>query len=186
MKSCPTCNRTYPDDNLAFCLMDGAVLSAPYDPDRVRRSSGERPAPAPSTEVIPRAAVSEEEVIPATIQSPPVSTMQASPPSVPSVDLPDETESKVTAEDLDRLVKVWEGKARARNSVGSKARLVLLRLLAFGLMLVGAFFALRALSLFLQTNSFNNGLWQYGLVQAAFALLVGWAGLRCWRLSSNS
>lgn len=32
MKSCPTCNRTYPDDTLAFCLVDGSVLSAPYDP----------------------------------------------------------------------------------------------------------------------------------------------------------
>lgn len=33
MKSCPTCNRTYPDDTLAFCLVDGSVLSAPYDPE---------------------------------------------------------------------------------------------------------------------------------------------------------
>ena len=32
MKSCPACNRTYPDDTLAFCLIDGSVLSAPYDP----------------------------------------------------------------------------------------------------------------------------------------------------------
>ena len=34
MKSCPTCNRTYPDDTLAFCLVDGSVLSAPYDPGK--------------------------------------------------------------------------------------------------------------------------------------------------------
>lgn len=33
MKSCPTCNRTYPDDTLAFCLEDGSILSAPYDPE---------------------------------------------------------------------------------------------------------------------------------------------------------
>lgn len=33
MKSCPTCNRTFPDDTLAFCLVDGAILSAPYDPE---------------------------------------------------------------------------------------------------------------------------------------------------------
>lgn len=32
MKSCPVCKRTYPDDTLAFCLIDGSVLSAPYDP----------------------------------------------------------------------------------------------------------------------------------------------------------
>ncbi len=181
MKSCPTCNRTYPDDTLAFCLMDGAVLSAPYD----HSSEPRRASPSP-TEVMPRAAMSDDQVIPATIQSAPISTMQASPPSVPSLNLPDETESKVTAEELDRLVKVWEGKAARRNSIGNKTRLVVLRLLAFGLVLVSAFFALRALSLFFQTNSFNNGLWLYGLVQAAFALLVGWAGLRCWRLSNNS
>src|SRR5262245_36374460 len=31
MKRCPTCKRTYPDDTLAFCLIDGSVLSAPFD-----------------------------------------------------------------------------------------------------------------------------------------------------------
>lgn len=31
MKSCPTCNRTF-EDSFAFCLVDGAILSAPYDP----------------------------------------------------------------------------------------------------------------------------------------------------------
>src|SRR5262245_48508260 len=47
MKSCPTCNRTYPDDTLAFCLVDGAVLSAPYDPEQTRRIPPQRPtAPA--------------------------------------------------------------------------------------------------------------------------------------------
>lgn len=32
MKACPTCKRTYADETLAFCLVDGSVLSAPYDP----------------------------------------------------------------------------------------------------------------------------------------------------------
>ncbi|MDT5122626.1 MAG: hypothetical protein QOC96_2108 [Acidobacteriota bacterium] len=31
MKQCPTCKRTYSDNTLAFCLVDGAVLSAPDD-----------------------------------------------------------------------------------------------------------------------------------------------------------
>jgi cytoskeletal protein RodZ len=31
MKSCPTCNRTYSDDTITFCLVDGSILSAPYD-----------------------------------------------------------------------------------------------------------------------------------------------------------
>ena len=30
MKKCPTCNRTYSDDTLSFCLEDGALLSAAY------------------------------------------------------------------------------------------------------------------------------------------------------------
>lgn len=32
MKKCPQCSRTYPDDTLAFCLEDGALLSASYNP----------------------------------------------------------------------------------------------------------------------------------------------------------
>lgn len=31
MKSCPTCKRTF-DDTLTFCLVDGSILSAPFDP----------------------------------------------------------------------------------------------------------------------------------------------------------
>jgi hypothetical protein len=31
MKSCPTCNRTF-EDTFTFCLIDGSILSAPYDP----------------------------------------------------------------------------------------------------------------------------------------------------------
>jgi hypothetical protein len=33
MKQCPTCNRTYPDDSLRFCLEDGSPLSLTNDPD---------------------------------------------------------------------------------------------------------------------------------------------------------
>ena len=33
MKKCPQCKRTYADETLAFCLADGALLSAPYDPN---------------------------------------------------------------------------------------------------------------------------------------------------------
>jgi hypothetical protein len=31
MKSCPQCNRTF-EDTLTFCLIDGSILSAPFDP----------------------------------------------------------------------------------------------------------------------------------------------------------
>src|SRR2546426_2548765 len=37
MKRCPTCNRTYSDDTLSFCLMDGAILSAPHIPQETQR-----------------------------------------------------------------------------------------------------------------------------------------------------
>jgi hypothetical protein len=33
MKRCPTCNRSYPDDSLNFCLDDGSPLQASYDPE---------------------------------------------------------------------------------------------------------------------------------------------------------
>jgi hypothetical protein len=32
MKRCPKCNRTYADETITFCLADGSLLSAPYDP----------------------------------------------------------------------------------------------------------------------------------------------------------
>lgn len=34
MKRCPKCKRTYADDAFTFCLEDGALLSAPYDPEK--------------------------------------------------------------------------------------------------------------------------------------------------------
>jgi IPT/TIG domain len=33
IKQCPQCNRTYDNEIFSFCLDDGALLSAPYDPD---------------------------------------------------------------------------------------------------------------------------------------------------------
>ncbi len=37
MKACPTCNRTYADESLTYCLADGSLLSAPYDPEATQR-----------------------------------------------------------------------------------------------------------------------------------------------------
>lgn len=50
MKSCPSCNRTYPDDTLAFCLVDGAILSAPYDPKAAQHHSQSQNTEPPPTE----------------------------------------------------------------------------------------------------------------------------------------
>jgi hypothetical protein len=71
MKSCPTCNRTYPDDTLAFCLVDGAVLSAPYDPQETRRIPPPRTTSPPATEVFnPEAQGSSRSPLPSTIHGP--------------------------------------------------------------------------------------------------------------------
>ena len=53
MKSCPTCNRTYPDDTVAFCLVDGSVLSAPYDSAATMPSPAARDTNPPATLVKP-------------------------------------------------------------------------------------------------------------------------------------
>jgi hypothetical protein len=37
MKSCPTCNRTYTDESLSYCLDDGSFLTAPYEPEATQR-----------------------------------------------------------------------------------------------------------------------------------------------------
>jgi TonB family protein len=44
IKHCPTCNRTYSDDSISFCLADGALLSAPFDA---------LPDEPPPTEILP-------------------------------------------------------------------------------------------------------------------------------------
>jgi formylglycine-generating enzyme required for sulfatase activity len=41
MKSCPSCNRTF-DDTMSFCLIDGAILSAPFDPRTANETTADR------------------------------------------------------------------------------------------------------------------------------------------------
>ena len=48
MKQCPTCNRTYSDKSISFCLADGSLLSAPYP-----TQGGEAPVIPPPTVVMP-------------------------------------------------------------------------------------------------------------------------------------
>jgi len=73
MKSCPTCNRTYPDDTLAFCLVDGAVLSAPYEPEQTQRIPPTRVTSPPATEVLrdPKADDQPKPSLQSTIHAPP-------------------------------------------------------------------------------------------------------------------
>ena len=52
MKRCPTCNRTYTDPALNFCLEDGTPLvSATADPNATIRYSGPRDTEPPKTEI---------------------------------------------------------------------------------------------------------------------------------------
>lgn len=48
MKQCPTCNRTYGDDSITFCLADGALLSASYDPGATQRIPARLTNPPPT------------------------------------------------------------------------------------------------------------------------------------------
>ncbi|HEU0144072.1 MAG TPA: hypothetical protein VFQ47_04740 [Nitrososphaera sp.] len=52
MKKCPVCNRTYADETLTYCLADGSLLSAPYDPNATLIISP-RDTDPPPTEVLP-------------------------------------------------------------------------------------------------------------------------------------
>lgn len=57
MKSCPTCNRTFADDTLTFCLVDGSILSAPYDPQTTRpypRAHRNEPPPTERLQTSPQ------------------------------------------------------------------------------------------------------------------------------------
>lgn len=46
IKRCPSCNRTYSDESISFCLADGALLSAPYGSSKDKDE-------APPTEILP-------------------------------------------------------------------------------------------------------------------------------------
>lgn len=43
MKRCPTCNRSYADDTLSFCLQDGAHLEPDHDPEATVLAQARRP-----------------------------------------------------------------------------------------------------------------------------------------------
>ncbi|MDX6692819.1 MAG: hypothetical protein QOF02_422 [Blastocatellia bacterium] len=51
MKSCPTCNRTF-EDTFTFCLADGSLLNAPFDPQATLVIPEPRPTEPPQTETL--------------------------------------------------------------------------------------------------------------------------------------
>ncbi|HWP54982.1 MAG TPA: SUMF1/EgtB/PvdO family nonheme iron enzyme [Pyrinomonadaceae bacterium] len=78
MKSCPTCNRTF-EDTLTFCLVDGSILSAPFDPNAQRREVT-APESAPPTMTYPHAqAFTGSHAAP--VESPPTASQATVPPT---------------------------------------------------------------------------------------------------------
>ena len=53
MKQCPTCNRTYSDDSLTYCLDDGSVLLIQDEPQGTQRLPSPRVTSQTPTEVFP-------------------------------------------------------------------------------------------------------------------------------------
>lgn len=82
MKSCPTCKRTYSDDTISFCLIDGMVLSAPYDPHATQRLQINRDSKSQTTERLP---AGSEDQQPLKLKS----TISASPTLYPAVERKD-------------------------------------------------------------------------------------------------
>lgn len=65
MKSCPACNRTYTDETLVFCLIDGSSLSAPYDPHETLRIPAAPTTNPPLTEApMQKAQSSDSKLLP--------------------------------------------------------------------------------------------------------------------------
>lgn len=52
MKRCPTCNRTYEDATLRYCLNDGSLLTSDYDPQATQRVDLPRATSGQPTEVM--------------------------------------------------------------------------------------------------------------------------------------
>src|SRR6476660_8793399 len=84
MESCPTCNRTF-EDSFSFCLIDGAVLSAPFDPQATKRIPEARVTKPPRTQVLPAHREVPRENLPPTARSPLPSTLPVPPPYAPPV-----------------------------------------------------------------------------------------------------
>jgi hypothetical protein len=78
MKSCPTCNRTF-EDSFTFCLVDGAILSAPGDPQTTQRIPEVRKTDPPPTESLSHKNSLYHADLPPTIQASPQTSKDSSP-----------------------------------------------------------------------------------------------------------
>src|SRR3977135_3855756 len=86
MKSCPTCKRTF-DDTMTFCLVDGSILSAPFDSQATEHlPSSRNPDPARTGILYPAPNTADSTRLPEADKdlTPPPRTIR-SPPSEPSL-----------------------------------------------------------------------------------------------------
>jgi hypothetical protein len=63
VKSCPTCNRTF-EDTFTFCLVDGSILSAPFDPATTQQYPTPRGTNDTPTEVLPASPTLRDQIAP--------------------------------------------------------------------------------------------------------------------------
>jgi uncharacterized membrane protein HdeD (DUF308 family) len=115
MKSCPTCNRTYPDDTLAFCLMDGSVLSAPYDPVEAKRGLARDDRNSAPTEVLRAAGTPVETTLPSgfSIPAPVVTPGGTQPPLQSTIFAPAPQVPKTYSEERPQRSLAKQGSAPA-------------------------------------------------------------------------
>jgi hypothetical protein len=107
MKKCPKCNRTYADDAFTFCLEDGALLSAPYDPKSEKPISTIQSGGPPPTAVLPSGLDSEEtEARPATLPPTIASHTPSSVAPEPKPFVPPRLESNVSASKRSKLLYI--------------------------------------------------------------------------------
>src|ERR671921_137655 len=75
MKSCPKCNRTFPDEGQKFCTFDGGLLIAPqtFDPNATMRATSidlNAPSERPTSRDLPDQNATMMENYPATVALP--------------------------------------------------------------------------------------------------------------------
>jgi hypothetical protein len=99
MKSCPKCNRTFPDEGQKFCTFDGGLLIAPqnFDPNVTIRATSmdlnAATADRPTSRDLPDPNATMIESYPATVALPPRNTGPTTGPAVTSPDTSDMSHS---------------------------------------------------------------------------------------------
>ena len=85
MKSCPDCNRTF-EDTMTFCLVDGSILSAPFDPKAIQHTSASSNTDPARTEIMYPAPNAGDQTQPSKTDKEPMPPPQtiASPASITS------------------------------------------------------------------------------------------------------